>query len=163
MQFKSSACSLWKALWEHHVPQLCTSSDGPLCSWRLLSLWYIVFQCHPFTSLPVLALISKDWHSYRPKLHICHRIAHGFLKVSINWWRYLFGLWRSINGCFIPYVLNLVHRCSVAMFWGFFCQHGPKMFPNVKCLLSSKFNPVPWLQAGVVSCSFTESFNFWQR
>lgn len=34
------------------------------------------------------------------------------------------------------------------------------MFPNVKCLLSSKFNPVPWLQAGVVSCSFTESFDF---
>lgn len=135
MQLKSSACSLWKALWEHHVPQLCTSLDGPLCSWRLLSLWYIMFPCHPFTSLPVLALISKDWHSFHPKLHICHRIAHEFLKVSINCGRYLFGLWRSINGCFIPSVLNLVHRSSVAMFLGLFLSTWSQ---NVsKCEMSS--------------------------
>lgn len=49
------------------------------------------------------------------------------------------------------------------MIFFFFCQHGFKMFPNVKCLLSSEFNPVPWLQAGVVPSSFTESFDFWQR
>lgn len=121
-----------------------------------------MFSCHPFTSLPVLALISKDRHSFSPKLHICHRITwvyQGFHKLVTLFGRVMTQYkWMLCPLCSKP---GASEFCGNVL--GFFCQHGPKMFSNVKCLLSSKFNPVPWLQAGVVPSSFTKSFDFWQR
>lgn len=63
----------------------------------------------------------------------------------------------ALSPLFEAWCIGVLWQCC------FFCQHGPKMFPNVNCLLSSEFIPVPWLQAGVVPSSFTKSFDFWQR
>lgn len=51
------------ALWGHPVPHLCTSTDIPLGSRRLLTLWYIVSSCRCCTSLFALVFILKD-HYY---------------------------------------------------------------------------------------------------
>lgn len=142
-------------------------------SWRLLTLWYIVFSCHPFTSLPVLALIPKDLHSSSPKLHICHRITHFlsrfyFLFIFYQGFHKLVTLFGRVMTQYKWMLCPLCSKPGASEFCGnvfvvlFFCQHGPKIFPYVKCLLSSESNPVPWLQAGVVPSSFTESFDFWQ-